>query len=441
MSSFIPAELIRKKRFGGENSKEEILFLIQNYLKGEVSEAQIASWLMAICLKGMTDQETAFLTQVMMQSGVSLDFSKLQNISVDKHSTGGVGDKTSLIIAPLVAAAGLPVPMMAGRGLGHTGGTLDKLESIEGFNVRLDLERFKSQVSTIGAAIIGQTKDICPADLKLYSLRDVTGTVDSIPLICASIMSKKLAEGVQGLVLDVKYGSGAFMRTSEEAEKLARGLVQIGHLSGRKIRALITSMNQPLGRYAGNACEVEECLTILKNEDLNSPHKHLYFETRELSLILSAHMLQLGGKASTIEQGYDMCNTLINNGAALQKFYDICLSQDAQPNWTLPKPKNSELILAESSGFVESMNVEEIGLSGIQLKAGRKSISDTIDYSSGIEFFKKIGDPVQKGDPLFRVFGMNSNLFAGARQRLSTALKLSPVQTKTEKLIFKIVEP
>ena len=439
--SFIPAELIRKKRRGENHTQAEIDFLIQNYAREKIPDAQMSAWLMAVCFRGMTNEETAWLTESMMNSGEVLDFSHLPVLAVDKHSTGGVGDKTSLIIAPLVAAAGVPVPMMAGRGLGHTGGTLDKLESIPGFNVRLDLAQFRKQVAELGTAIIGQTKSICPADLKLYSLRDVTGTVDSIPLICASIMSKKLAEGVGGLVLDVKYGSGAFMKDLSNAKILAQGLVQIGHLRGRKIIALITDMNQPMGRFAGNACEVEECVDIMAGRDLQHPACALYKDTRELSLQLASHMLVLAKVAIDLKAARKRCEQLLQSGAALDKFYAICHAQGAAANWKLAKARSEKIISVPQSGYLQSYDVEAIGLAGIELGAGRRQSDDALDYSAGIEFYKKIGTSVEKNQPLFRIFANSEKGFAEAEARLLKSCKISDSPTKPYPLIAAIVTP
>lgn len=439
--SFIPAELIRKKRRGEAHEQAEIDFLIRGYTNDEIPDYQMSAWLMAVCFRGMTSVETAWLTEAMMNSGEILDFSHLPVRAVDKHSTGGVGDKTSLIIAPLVAAAGVPVPMMAGRGLGHTGGTLDKLEAISGFNVRLSIDQFKQQIESVGTAIIGQTKTICPADLKLYSLRDVTGTVDSIPLICASIMSKKLAEGIGGLVLDVKYGSGAFMKDLSNAKVLAQGLVQIGHLRGKKVVALITDMNQPMGRFAGNACEVQECLDILSNKDLTHPSRELYADTREVSLQLSSQMLVVAGVATDLKSARSTCEELLESGQALQKFLAICKAQGATDNWVLAAASHEKTIAATNSGFLSAYNVEAIGLAGIELGAGRKQSKDSIDPSAGIEFYQKIGQPIETGQPLFKIFGATEKGFAEAEARLLKAVTISPIAPKANSLIASIVTP
>lgn len=439
--SYLPAQLIRKKRFKGSHSQDELEFLIKGYTSGSIPDYQMSAWLMAVCLSGMTDQETSWLTLAMRNSGKQLDFSQLKTKAIDKHSTGGVGDKTSLIIAPLVAAAGVPVPMMAGRGLGHTGGTLDKLEAIPGFNVKLSLDRFQKLVGEIGTAIIGQTDEICPADLKLYALRDVTGTVDSIPLICASIMSKKLAEGVGGLILDVKFGSGAFMKTLPDAVSLAKGLVNIGHHAGISISALLTQMDQPLGRYIGNACEVKECLEIMDGSYLKTAKPSLYEDTKELSLALASHMLLLSETFDDISLARNKVNSLLSSGEALSKFTEICSRQNGQLDQFTTQAKFETVIEASSDGILKSFNVEEIGLAGIELGAGRRRSEDLIDHSAGIEIFFKLGDMVERGNPLFRIFANSEKGFAAARHRLLAATKIGEGPVQTEPLIAGVVTP
>jgi len=300
--AFLPAEIIKAKRNGEVLSAEDINEFIQGYAQGAIPDYQMSALLMAIFFRSMNKEETLALTKAMLYSGETVDFSSVPGFKIDKHSTGGVGDKTSLILGPIVAAAGVPVPMISGRGLGHTGGTLDKLESIPGFNTQKSLEEFVQLVRENLICFIGQTKEICPADKKIYALRDVTATVESLPLICASIMSKKLAEGIDGLVLDVKHGSGAFMKTLENAEELAVNLMTIARGYGKKVSALLTNMDQPLGRYAGNSLEVEECVAIMKNESFIGPAGYdLYEDTRELSLRLSSQMLFLAGAGKSEE--------------------------------------------------------------------------------------------------------------------------------------------
>ena len=361
---FIPSELIRKKRAGAQHTQPELHFLIQEYARDKLPDYQMAAWLMAVCFQGMTDQETAWLTMEMRDSGEVVDLSPL-GLTVDKHSTGGLGDKTSLILAPLVAAAGVPVPMMAGRGLAHTGGTLDKLESIRGFNVKLNLQQFKKQIETIGTAIIGQTTEICPADRKLYALRDVTGTVDSLPLICGSIMSKKLAEGSSALVLDIKFGSGAFMKTIVEAEKLAMALRSIGIKAGKKVVALITRMDEPLGRFVGNALEVQECVDIMDGKTRVGMGKD-YQDTIDLTLELAGHMIFLGGKAKSAADGKKLAQQLLSDGSAKKKFLEMCQHQGGALTRGLPKAAHFKEVAAERDGYIQFSDIEKITLSAVR---------------------------------------------------------------------------
>ncbi len=432
--SFIMAELIKKKKAGQPHTPEEISFLVERYTCGEIPDYQMSAWLMAVCFQGMDEFETAALTEMMMLSGEVLDFSGLDVMAVDKHSTGGIGDKTSLILAPLAAAAGIPVPMIAGRGLGHTGGTLDKLEAIPGFRVQPDLAQFKQQVQSVGCAIIGQTDSICPADKKLYALRDVTGTVDSIPLICASIMSKKLAEGVGGLVLDVKYGSGAFMKDLKQAQALAGNLVQIGHHHRRKILALVTNMNQPLGRFAGNACEVQECLDIMMGKPVAA-------DTLELTLSLAEQMLLLAGVCREASVARAKCEQLLSSGAVLEKFYQICSAQGAAKNWKLPEAKAEAFFCCASDGFVDFLDVEAIGFAAIELGAGRRQSGDRIDPTAGLEFFKKQGASASKGEPLIRLFASHEKGFSAATKRLESAIRISTESADAGPLVADTILP
>lgn len=430
---FIPSELIKKKRDKGVLSEDEIRFLISRYSEGKIPDYQMSAWLMAVLFNGMNGDETHFLTQAMLHSGDVLDFSYLPGKKVDKHSTGGVGDKTSLILAPIVAAAGVAVPMISGRGLGHTGGTLDKLESIPGFVSRLPETRFKEMVKDFGLCFMGQTEKICPADKKLYALRDVTATVESIPLICASIMSKKLAEGIDGLVLDVKFGSGAFMKTLAQAEELAKRLVDIGIKGGKNMRALLTSMEQPLGAFVGNSLEVEECLAILSGE--SSPE---YEDTRILSLELAAHMLVLAEKAKTREDGYKLAENLISTGAAAAKFEDVCHAHGGDLS-KLPRPSREETLKAPKTGFVQSFQNEQIGLASLSLGAGRLKTEDPIDPVAGLKIHKKIGHRVEAGEPLFTLYGSANTKFAAASERLSKSVTISETKPAVSPLIAKIL--
>ncbi len=401
----IPAEIIKKKRNGLKLFNDEIRFFVENYTTGQIPDYQMSAFLMAVYFKGMVVDEIAEFTRCMLHSGVTVDLSTVPGFKVDKHSTGGVGDKTSLILGPLVASLGVPVPMISGRGLGHTGGTLDKLESIPGFTINLSLHEFVEKVRLHQICFIGQTKEICPADKKMYALRDVTATVESLPLISASIMSKKLAEGIDGLVLDVKYGSGAFMKSVEDSEALAQSLISIAKSYNKKVVALLTNMDQPLGRFAGNSLEVIECLAIMKNETyLNPQGVDLYSDTRELSLWLSAHMILLSGLATSEKQAYEMCKDALNSGKAHAKFLEMCRAQGGNPN-LIKTASNKKMILAESAGFISEFKTENIGLGGILLRAGREKITDQLDLTAGIEFHVKIGDVVKVGDPVFTIYG------------------------------------
>jgi pyrimidine-nucleoside phosphorylase len=428
---FLAVEIIKRKRDGGGLSEQEIQDFIKGYVNGTVADYQMSALLMAIFLRGMDTKETLSLTKSMLHSGEIMDFSAIPGFKVDKHSTGGVGDKTSLIIAPLVAACGVAVPMISGRGLGHTGGTLDKLESIPGFNTQIDLKAFRLLIEKLGVGLIGQTQEICPADKKIYALRDVTGTVESLPLICASIMSKKLAEGIDGLVLDVKWGSGAFMKTQAQAEELARSLIDIGKGYGKKVVALITDMNQPLGRFAGNSLEIQECLDIMEN-------KPGFPDTRELSLRLSAEMIALG-KNISVAQAHQLAEENLVNGLALKKFREICKAQSGDLAH-LPKPKCQLVVKSASDGFVQSLDTEKIGISGIMIRAGRAKTSDTIDPTAGIEFRAKIGDSVRAGQPLFTLYGESLSLLQSAQEQLRTCVHISLQKPATPTLIVKRLE-
>lgn len=432
----LQTEIIRKKRDNKELDLEEIDFLIQSYTRGEIPDYQMSAWLMAVFFNGMTEKETFGLTKSMINSGITVDFSHIKKFKVDKHSTGGVGDKTSLILGPIVAAAGIPVPMISGRGLGHTGGTLDKLESIPGFNTQLDLEQFINAVKDHDIAFIGQTKEICPADKKLYALRDVTATVDCIPLICASIMSKKLAEGIDGLVLDVKFGSGAFMKKPKDAAILAKYLMKIAKRYGKKISAYLTSMNQPLGRYAGNSLEVFECVEIMKGKThINKYGYDSYADTRELSLVLAAEMMFFSGKYKSREKSYAHAKEILDSGKAWEKFKELCVLHTGNIE-KLPQPTHSIAVKSPNKGFIHSFDVEKIGLACIKVKAGRRVKEDIIDGTSGIEFHCKIGDPVAKGDVVYTIHGNNQDLFKHAIPDLEASFMVKTSKVKKDKLIL-----
>ena len=390
-------DLIRRKRDGAELQRHEIEFLINGYTRDSIPDYQISAWLMAVLLRGMTRAELAALTESMLHSGEVLSFPELPAAKVDKHSTGGVGDKTSLILAPIVAAAGLYVPMISGRGLGHTGGTLDKLESIPGFNVNLSVADFRRVLAQCGAGLIGQTKEIAPADKKIYALRDVTGTVESPYLICASIMSKKLAEGIDALVLDVKTGSGAFMKSEKDAVFLAELMVETGQRLGKRMTALITDMDQPLGHAVGNALEVIECIDVLNGKGPD--------DLRELSLILSAWMLLLGKRVQRIDEGRELAEQMISSGKACEKFREIIGLQGGNPAviddpGLLPQAEQTADVKSPAAGYVTGFMTEQIGIAGVLLGGGRAKKEDSVDPAVGIMIHKKIGDRVAVGESL-----------------------------------------
>jgi len=435
----LPSEIIKKKRNGFELTEQEIEDFILGYTRGTVPDYQMSALLMAIYFKGMTTSETLSLTRTMLHSGIVVDTSSIPGFKVDKHSTGGVGDKTSLILGPVVAACGVYVPMISGRGLGHTGGTLDKLESIPGFNTQQSLENFIRITKELGTCFIGQTKDICPADKKIYALRDVTATVESYPLICASIMSKKIAEGIDGLVLDVKFGTGAFMKTAEHAHELARKLMAIGEGYGKKVVALVTSMDQPLGRFAGNAWEVFECVEIMKNKKHIGADGHdMYEDTRELSLQLSAHMIHLSGKTNTVEDAYALALDALVSGRALEIFDKMCGKQGGNLA-DLSFSKKQFPVTTTSSGFVSHFNVEKVGIAGIVLKAGRRITEDVIDPLTGIEFHKKIGDRIKTGETLFTIHCDNESLVSETTKFLNESVTISEQKPNQHKLIKEVL--
>ena len=421
-------DLIRRKRDSGELTREEIDQLIAEYTKGNVPDYQMSAWLMAVFLRGMSRRETAALTEAMLHSGQMLDFSDLAGCKVDKHSTGGVGDKPSLVIAPIVAAGGLKVPMISGRGLGHSGGTLDKLESIPGFNVNLSLADFRRVLATCGCALIGQTAEIAPADKKIYALRDVTGTVENPALICASIMSKKLAEGIDALVLDVKTGSGAFMKNIEDAANLAELLVETGQRMGKRVVALLTDMSQPLGRKAGNAMEVVESIELLSG---GGPA-----DLRELCLELAAWMFYLGERVKTLDDGKKLSADLIASGQAREKFREIVGLQGGDAGVIddprrLPRAKQTVDVTSPASGFIAGTQCEQLGVACVVLGGGREKKDDSIDPAVGLEFHKRIGDPVERGQPLCTLHYNSEARLAEARLLVASAYRIEPEKPKT----------
>ncbi len=438
-------DLIRKKRDGAELQRNEIEFLVNGYTRDEIPDYQMSAWLMAVFLRGMTRAELAALTESMLNSGQVLNFAELPAARVDKHSTGGVGDKTSLIIAPIAAAGGLYVPMISGRGLGHTGGTLDKLESIPGFNVKLSVTDFRRVLAQCGAGLIGQTKEIAPADKKLYALRDVTGTVESPYLICASIMSKKLAEGIDALVLDVKTGSGAFMKSEKDAVFLAELMVETGQRLGKRITALITDMDQPLGRAVGNALEVAECIEILNGQGPQGSGAQGSNDLRELSLILSAWMFLLGKRVRTIDEGRELAEQMISSGKASDKFREMIRLQGGNAEvidnpGLLPQAKQKADVKSHASGFVTSIMSEQIGIAGVMLGGGRARKEDSVDPAVGIMVHKKVGDRVSAGDPLCTVYYNSAERFTNAAALIEKSYTIQPAAlTQTRPLVHQII--
>ncbi len=393
-------EVITRKRDGGALSRAEIDFFVKGVTAGSLPDYQASALLMAVLLKGMTAEETAWLTDAMVHSGIRVDLTGIPGVKVDKHSTGGVGDKSSLILAPIAAACGVSVPMMSGRGLGHTGGTLDKLESIPGFRVGLSLDEMMTALQKTGCAMIGQTSQIAPADKKLYALRDVTGTVESIPLISASIMSKKIAEGIDALVLDVKTGNGAFMKTEADSRRLAESLVSIGNASGVKTEAIITAMDAPLGTAVGNALEVIECIEVLKG---NGPA-----DLTEVSLELTTRMLVLGGVASDRDAAERLAVNAIATGAGLERFRRIIEQQGGDPRVVddysrLPSVPGRHIVAAPRSGFIVRLEAEAVGRASVVLGAGRDRVEDPVDAAVGIIVHAKPGDEVRAGDAVLEM--------------------------------------
>jgi pyrimidine-nucleoside phosphorylase len=429
-------ELIRKKREGYQLSEEEIDFLIGNYSNGKIPDYQFAAFLMAAYLKGMNKTETAHLTRSMLNSGKVINLGEIRGKKIDKHSTGGVGDKTSLILAPIVASLGINVPMISGRGLGHTGGTLDKLESIPGFRTILSLSRYKSVLKNCGAVLIGQTKDIAPADKLIYALRDVTATVESIPLITGSIMSKKLAEGIDGLVLDVKTGSGAFMKEQKDAQALAESLIDTAKAFNKKVIAFITDMSQPLGNYIGNWLEVYETVKVLRGEKEG--------DVLDLSLELAGAMVYLGNKASSIKEGAELAKEQIKNGKAFDKFLQIVKLQGGDTSFLIkpelyPKAKYSKKVSLNKSGFVKAIDNYRVGMASLELGAGRKTKEDIIDPTAGIIFNVKIGDGLKNDNVIAYIHSSSLSKIRKAEQILKRAIDISKSKVLKPKLIKKII--
>lgn len=424
-----PAEVIRIKRDGGVIDSDMIREFVGSYLDGDIAEYQMSALLMAIYLRDMTGEEAAALTDVYIHSGMQIDWSDLPGIPVDKHSTGGVGDKVSLILAPLVAACGGYVPMLSGRGLGHTGGTLDKLESIPGFNTQLSIEKFKKQVGKIGCAIAGQSKELAPADGRVYALRDVTATVESIPLISASIMSKKIAEGSGGLILDVKVGSGAFMETIERAEELSRMLITIGKNHGQDTRAVLSNMGEPLGCAVGNSLEAIESILFMRGE------KKLD-DLREITIVLAGEMLHMAKLCNSVEVGMEIASGKLDDGSALDKFRKMIEAQDGNPAVCddidlFPRAEIKREISSPVDGYVNRIDTRRIGMAGVEIGAGRKLSSDRIDPRVGFDIYTKIGDKIDKGQPLGIVYASNEEHAEFAISEIQKSYNI--IQEKIEK--------
>ncbi|MCM3784073.1 pyrimidine-nucleoside phosphorylase [Neobacillus mesonae] len=431
-------DIIQKKRDGHELSSEEIAYLIQGYSRGDIPDYQLSAWAMAVYFQGMTAQETGYLTMEMAKSGDQVDLSPIGGIKVDKHSTGGVGDKTTIVLAPLVAAAGVPVAKMSGRGLGHTGGTLDKLESISGFKVELTRDQFFGQVNDIGAAVIGQSGNMAPADKKLYALRDVTATVNSIPLIASSVMSKKIAAGADAIVLDVKTGSGAFMKTLDDSIKLAEAMVNIGTHVGRETVAVISDMDQPLGHGIGNALEIKEAVETLQGKGPK--------DLEEVSLFLASHMLVLGGKAQSVEEAEVKLQKILSEGLAFEKLKQMVQAQEGEVRQIedlslLPAAAQHIEVKSSADGYVASIEAEAIGISAMLLGAGRETKDSVIDYAVGVTLLKKVGDEVKTGEPLaiLHVNEGDKNKLQEAEQKLEQAYRISETPVAKQPLIYALV--
>ncbi len=436
-SKYNIVSLIRKKRDGQALTNEEIEYLIQEYTADRAPDYQISAFLMAGFLNGFTAEESAALTRAMLHSGKVLDLSMIPGTKVDKHSTGGVGDKLSLVLAPIVASAGVPVPMISGRGLGHSGGTLDKLESIPGFTVDVNLSRYKEILEKQNMVLVGQTEEIAPADKRMYALRDVTATVESIPLIAGSIMSKKLAEGIDALVLDVKYGSGAFMKTIEDARELAKTLVEIGRQFGKETIAYLTNMEQPLGYKVGNWFEVEESIETLQGTGPS--------DVTELSHLLAGTMIYLGGKASTVEEGIGKSRDQVRNGQAFQKWLDIVKEQGGdvsvieKPD-TYPKASFEFEIKARSDGYISALDAFDIGMASLELGAGRRSKEEDVDPQAGLVLNKKVGDKITKGETIMAGYTNKPAMIESATELLFSAVTIADTEPEKEDLVTHVVD-
>lgn len=429
-------DLIQRKRDGEELAAEEIVYLVHGYTKGEIPDYQMSAFLMAVFFSGMTDREVAAMTECMIRSGATVDLSSVPGVKVDKHSTGGVGDKTSLIVAPLAAAAGVVVPMVSGRALGHTGGTLDKLESIPGFRTNLTIEEFRAQLQRIGLCFIGQTPEVAPADGKLYALRDATATVESIPLIASSIMSKKLAMGIDALVLDVKVGSGAFMKRQVEARRLAQMMVSIGRRADKRVQALITDMNQPLGYAVGNAVEVMEVSQTLQNA---GPA-----DLTRLCLELAARMIYLGRITTTLDEARDMAQRKLLDGSGYRKLKEVIAAQGGNPLVLdkfelLPNAQGVHEITSPRAGFVSAIDAEDVGRASAMLGAGRNTKEDQVDPAVGVILDVKVGDRVEAGSVLCRLYYTSEERLEDAAAVVEGAFRIASHPPEERELILEVV--
>lgn len=424
-----PNQLVQRKISGEAIPQTEMASFINAYVDEKIHDDEMTLFLKAVHTHGMTDEETIILTDIMLNSGDRLAFSNMDAYVADKHSTGGVGDKVSMVLGPIMAAAGLAIPMLTGRSLGHTGGTTDKLETIPGFQTSLTLDQFKANVETHGICIMGQTESICPADRKMYALRDVTDTIDSIPLICGSIMSKKIAEGIQGLVLDIKTGNGAFMKTIDQARSLGQMLQKVGEAFHVKTDVVYSSMNQPLGRTAGLWCEMDESIAALKGDGAK--------DLMDVVFELGSKLLVQAGLIRSETAAVTMQENLIQSGKAYDKFEEMVSVQggDLSQIKQLHQPKFELIVSAKSSGYVESMDTLNIGWAAVELGCGRRQKDDILDPTAGIEFMAKIGDKVQKGDPLFRCFNSNENKLNSALNYLLDSARIGS-EKKTHTLLF-----
>ncbi|GAB4541294.1 MAG: pyrimidine-nucleoside phosphorylase [Thermodesulfovibrionia bacterium] len=430
-------DIIKKKRDGYSLSKDEMEFLLKGYLMGEVPDYQVSAFLMSVFFKGMDNGEVRNLTEIMLHSGKILDLSDIPGKKIDKHSTGGVGDKVSIILTPLMASAGLIVPMMTGRGLGHTGGTMDKLESIPGFRTTLNIDEIREGLRRVGCVMVGFSNEIAPLDRMLYTLRDVTATVDSIPLITASIMSKKLAEGIDGIVLDVKVGSGAFMKRLDDARRLAQSMVDIGNSMGVRTIAVITDMDEPLGMAVGNALEVNECIDVLQGKEIK--------DLLDVTLYLGAMMLKLAGMEGDIDTAIQRLRGLIRDGSALKRFKEMVEFQGGNPQIVerrtlLPHSCLSLEITSEKEGYIDSIDAEAVGIASMILGAGRERMDSEIDHSAGIVLEKKVGDLVRKGDTLCTFCTSYEDAIIKAKRIFLDGIEISDTPPQERRMIIEVIE-